>query len=154
MRWTLTRLTALGVALVAAFVVAPSLVASRWPGSGGLADNSRFTADVRESITGYWLSGGPAFGPDLQRVVDYWFRYHVVKGVIAAALLVVLVAMGLRLWTTAGPRPCFRKGVELRRGPGVVWVCDGIVLIPVLYLDDFGVRPDGGWASAQPDHPF
>ena len=53
-----------------------------------------------------------------------------------------------------GPRPCFRKGVELRRGPGVVWVCDGIVLIPVLYLDDFGVRPDGGWASAQPDHPF
>ena len=29
-------------------------------------------------------------------------------------------------------------------------MCAGIVRIPVLYLDDFGVRPDGGWATPQP----
>jgi hypothetical protein len=31
-------------------------------------------------------------------VVDYWFRYHIAKGVLAAALLVVLIALGVLIW--------------------------------------------------------
>src|SRR6185295_15066159 len=34
----------------------------------------------------------------LERVVDYWFRYHVAKAVIATILLIVLVALGVLLW--------------------------------------------------------
>jgi hypothetical protein len=34
----------------------------------------------------------------MEKVVGYWFRYHVVKAVIAALLLIVLAALGVMLW--------------------------------------------------------
>jgi hypothetical protein len=35
---------------------------------------------------------------DLQRVVDYWFRFHLIKGAIAALLLIVLDVLTVLLW--------------------------------------------------------
>ncbi|MFI9507798.1 hypothetical protein [Nocardia sp. NPDC052566] len=89
-------LTALAAALVAAFVVAPGTLAARW--SGGSIDESNLRGALRDAFIGYWRAGERGFPPDLARVVDYWFRYHVVKGVIAAVLLIVLVALGVLLW--------------------------------------------------------
>lgn len=92
-----TLAVALVAALVAAFVVAPGMLAASGA-DDGLADSHHLTEAVREALVGYWNSGDREFSPDLERVVDYWFRYHVVKAVIAALLLLVLVALGVRLW--------------------------------------------------------
>lgn len=89
-------LTALAVALAAAFVVAPrTLAASR---SGGFVDERSLVEALREAFVEYWSSGDRDFSPGLERVVDYWVRYHVAKAVIAAILLMVLVALGVLLW--------------------------------------------------------
>lgn len=40
----------------------------------------------------------PDLSPGLERAVDYWRHYHVVKAVIAAMLLAVLIALGALLW--------------------------------------------------------
>ncbi|WP_449060968.1 hypothetical protein [Planomonospora algeriensis] len=93
----LAVLAALAAALAAAFVVAPSTLAASGQ-DGGLADRRVLVAALREAFVGYWGSGGPDLPPDLRSVVDHWFRYHVAKGVIAAILLIVLVALGVLLW--------------------------------------------------------
>jgi hypothetical protein len=90
-------LVAVAVVLVAAFFLAPSALAASGS-DGGLADRHTFVDAVRKAFVGYWSSGDPDLSPAMERVVDYWFRYHVVKAVITAMLLVVLIAIGLRLW--------------------------------------------------------
>jgi hypothetical protein len=89
-------LAAATVALIVAFVLAPPALAGAGP--GGFAGEGDLIGAFRAAFTGYWRSGGPDLTPDLDRVVDYWFRYHVAKAVIAALLLAVLVALGARLW--------------------------------------------------------
>lgn len=92
----LATLVTLAMALVAAFVVAPgALVASR--SDGGLLEEGNVVQAVRAAFVEYWASGDRGFPPGLERVVDYWFRYHVAKAVIAAILLVVLSALGVLL---------------------------------------------------------
>ena len=93
----LATLAALAVALTAAFVVAPATLAASGQ-EGGFADRRRLSEAVNEAFGAYWQAGERALSPELARVVDYWFRYHVVKAVIAAALLAVLVALGVFLW--------------------------------------------------------
>ncbi|GAA3288724.1 hypothetical protein GCM10020218_055330 [Dactylosporangium vinaceum] len=88
------RLIALTAALIAAFVLAPGPVAALGTDSG-FADHSRFTAALREAFAGYWQTGRR--GPQLDRLVEFWLRYHVVKGALAALVLAVLVPLGLRL---------------------------------------------------------
>lgn len=90
-------LVALAVALGAAFVVAPRTLASSRAG-GGFADERDLAEAFRAAFVEYWRSGDREFSPGLERVVDYWFRYHLVKAVIAAVLLSVLVALGVLLW--------------------------------------------------------
>ncbi|MFC5744579.1 hypothetical protein [Actinomadura rugatobispora] len=85
-------LAVLAVALAAAFVAAPRMLAGDFAGSRDLVEA------LRESFTGYWSSGDRDLSPDLERVVDYWFRYHLAKAAIAAVLLVVLVALGTLVW--------------------------------------------------------
>jgi hypothetical protein len=94
-------LAAVAAALAAAFVVAPPVLA----GVGSdvdlgtdLGDERRLSDAFRVAFVGYWRSGEREFPPDLRSVVDYWFRFHVVKAVVAALLLAVLVALGARLW--------------------------------------------------------
>ncbi|WP_214105059.1 hypothetical protein [Acrocarpospora catenulata] len=90
-------LVALAVALAAAFVVAPrTLAASRL--DGGFADERDIIEALRAAFVEYWNSGDRDFSHGLERVVDYWFRYHAAKAVIAAILLIVLVALGVLLW--------------------------------------------------------
>jgi hypothetical protein len=90
-------LTALAVALATAFVLAPRTLAASGPGDA-LADRGDLVRTVREAFVGYWGSGGRAFPPQLERVVAYWFRYHVAKAVLAALLTIVLIALGVLLW--------------------------------------------------------
>ncbi|GIE30978.1 hypothetical protein Ait01nite_040230 [Actinoplanes italicus] len=85
------------VVLAAAFVVAPPLIAGIGP-SGGFAGEAGLRDAFGAAFGGYWRSGGPAFTPDLDGVVDYWLRYHLVKAVTAGALLLVLTVLGVRLW--------------------------------------------------------
>jgi hypothetical protein len=92
----LTVLVALAVALVAAFIVGPRPLAA--DGSGGFDDERELADAAGRAFDGYWRSGDRAFSPDLTRVVDYWFRYHVAKAAFAAILLIVLVALGVLLW--------------------------------------------------------
>lgn len=92
----LAGLPALAVALVAAFVVAPRALAASTRG-GGFVDERSVIGAVRGAFVEYWASGDSGFPPGLERVVDYWFRYHVAKAVIAAILLVVLWALGVLL---------------------------------------------------------
>jgi hypothetical protein len=63
-----------------------------------LADQRNLVGHVSDAFVEYWKSGRRAFTPDLAELVDYWFRFHLVKAVIAAALLIVLVALGLLVW--------------------------------------------------------
>ena len=96
----LVLLTGLAAALGAAFVFAPQrLVAASTPG-GGFADQRGLIAYLRDAFVGYWGTGSRAFAPPMQRVVDYWFRYHVAKAVIAALLLGVLVTLAVLLFRT------------------------------------------------------
>lgn len=93
----LAMLSALAVILTAAFVAAPRLLAARGA-DGGFAGQGDLVESLRESFTGYWSSGTGDLSPSLERVVDYWFRYHLAKAAIAAVLLVVLTVLGVRVW--------------------------------------------------------
>ncbi|MEU4647562.1 hypothetical protein [Nocardia fluminea] len=89
-------LVAVAGALIAAFVVVPRLLANRTGVSfGGESDLRRA---FRTAFVEYWRSGSREFTADLATVVDYWFRYHLAKAVLAAMLLAVLVVLAVRLW--------------------------------------------------------
>ncbi|MEU4220342.1 hypothetical protein [Actinoplanes sp. NPDC026623] len=90
-------LAALAVALMAAFVAGPRVLAASGPG-GGFHDEGDLTGAARSAFAGYRRSGDRALTTDLARVVDYWFRYHVAKAAFAAILLIVLVPLGVLLW--------------------------------------------------------
>jgi hypothetical protein len=104
-RWPRTRvssralalLSLLAVALGAAFVLAPGVLAASAPG-GGYADQGAIITALRTAFVGYWNSGRRDYPPELERLIDYWTRYHVAKAAIAALLLTVLVVVGVRLW--------------------------------------------------------
>jgi hypothetical protein len=96
----LATLVALAAVLAAAFVVAPPRLAASGP-AGDLADRGHLVATFRTAVVGYWRSGERNYPPALQRVVDYWLRFHLVKGGIAALLLIVLVALAVLLWRTS-----------------------------------------------------
>lgn len=86
----------LAVALGAAFVVAPGVLAGRTPG-GGYSDEGALITGMRTSFVDYWSSGDRDYPASLERLVGYWIDYHVVKAAIAALLLTVLVLLGARL---------------------------------------------------------
>ncbi|MEU5398256.1 hypothetical protein ABZ348_03005 [Streptomyces sp. NPDC005963] len=90
-------LSVLAVALAAAFVLAPRMLAASSAGND-LSDRDELSRAVREAFIVYWASGDREFSPELKTVVDYWFRYHVAKAVIAALLTIVLITLGVLLW--------------------------------------------------------
>ena len=95
----LATLVALVAGLAVAFVVAPPRLAANAQ-TADLADQGHLAAAFRTALVGYWRSGDRNYLPALQRVVDYWFRFHLFKGGIAALLLIVLVALAVLLWRT------------------------------------------------------
>lgn len=106
----LSALTALAIALVVAFVMAPEMLANA---SGrGFDGRRRLTEALQDAFVGYWRSGHRELSPEMRTVVDYWFRYHVAKAVIAAVLLVVLAALGVLI------RRRFRTASTAQGAPG------------------------------------
>jgi hypothetical protein len=84
-------------ALVVAFVLAPATLAST-AATADLGSEGRLIAAFRSAFVGYWRSGNAGFGSELQRLVDYWFRYHVAKALLAGALLAVLIVLTVLSW--------------------------------------------------------
>jgi hypothetical protein len=106
---------------VAAFVVAPAMLAASAPG-GGFVDYRRLSEAFRGGFVEYWRTGDRDLSPGLDRVVEYWFRYHLAKAVIAAVLLIVLVALGARLWAA------FLRAGGLRAGTRAAIASAGAVV--------------------------
>lgn len=92
----LGALTALVLLLVTALVLAPPPLADT--GNRSFADQNELRQALRDGFVAYWNSGGSTRPPALTSVIDYWFRFHVAKGVIAVLLLVTLVALAALLW--------------------------------------------------------
>ncbi|WP_432991369.1 hypothetical protein [Dactylosporangium sp. CA-233914] len=138
----LATLVALAAALIAAFVVGPPTLAGGGPG-GALVGNRNLTEALRGAFVEWWRSGDGDLSPGLQRVVDYWFRYHVVKAVIAAILLIVLVALGVRLWravlSAADPGP--RKRAALASSGVLVTMLALFALVVVMANIQGAVAP-------------
>lgn len=106
-------LTALTALLVAAFVLAPGPLAGTVPGGLGPA--------LHASFEEYWRADQR---DHLQTVVDYWFRYHVFKGAIAALLLAVLVVLGVLI-----TRAFVRSGGPGRAAAGITVGLLGLVAL-------------------------
>ncbi|WP_218019124.1 hypothetical protein [Nocardia salmonicida] len=92
----LVVLVAMTGALIAAFVVAPRLLANSV--EAGFSDENDLRRAFRAAFVEYWQAGNREFTADLAKVVDYWYRYHLVKAVLAAILLAVLVTLTVKLW--------------------------------------------------------
>jgi hypothetical protein len=127
----LATLVALVAALAAAFVVAPPRLAASGP-AGDLADHGHLVAAFRTAVVGYWRSGDRNYPPALQRVVDYWFRFHLIKGGIAALLLIVLGVLTVLLWRT------FLRAGGLGTGSRAALVSAGTA-VPMLALSALAV---------------
>jgi hypothetical protein len=125
----LATLVALAAVLTAAFVVAPPRLAAAGGRAGDrdLADHGRLVAAFRSAVVGYWRSGDRDHPPDLQRVVDYWFRFHLVKGGIAGLLLIVFGVLTVALWRT------FLRADRLGKGSRAALVSAGTAA-PMLAL--------------------
>jgi hypothetical protein len=91
------KLAVLAAALGVAFVLAPAKLATNGS-TTDLADQGRLTAAFHDAFVAYWRSGDRVIDPGLQRVVDYWFRYHVAKALLGGALLVVFIMLGVLIW--------------------------------------------------------
>jgi hypothetical protein len=112
--------------LVVAFVVAPPRLAAG-DAAGDLADQDHLAAALRTGVVEYWRSSDRNYPPALQRVVDYWLRFHLIKGGIAALLLIVLIALAVLLWRT------FLRTDGLRVGSRAALVSAGTA-VPLLAL--------------------
>ncbi|MFE4502156.1 hypothetical protein ACFRFQ_20090 [Rhodococcus sp. NPDC056743] len=91
------RVLALGVlaaVLLLALFAAPTFLA------GNTFDGNSLTRAVGDGFVEYWNLGVTDLPPKLASAVDYWFRFHIAKAVIAALLLAVTVPLGIRLWTS------------------------------------------------------
>ncbi|MEV0462940.1 hypothetical protein AB0I30_17240 [Nocardia tengchongensis] len=96
-------LTAVGLVLATALVIAPARLADS--GSGGFSDQHTLRPALRDGFVAYWNSGDETRPAGLSSVIDYWFRYHVAKGVIGALLFVALIALAALLWKAYRPWP-------------------------------------------------
>jgi hypothetical protein len=96
--WRVFACVAAGAAaLVVAFVMAPAPLAST-RATTDLTSEGPLITTFRSAFVVYWRAGNAGFDSDLQRVVDYWFRYHVAKAVLGAALLAVFILLGVLSW--------------------------------------------------------
>ncbi|MER5887882.1 tat (twin-arginine translocation) pathway signal sequence [Streptomyces sp. NPDC001941] len=74
--------------LLAAFFFVPDVLV-RTP-----VDSDSVGGAFRRAFVRYWESGSADFARDLDGIVDFWFRYHLVKAVVSALLLGSAVALG------------------------------------------------------------
>ena len=93
----LARPAATVLAALVAVALLPFPAASLWPG-GGYPDVTALGAALSRGLEHWWQSGAVDAGPDLERAVGFWARFHVIKAVLSAALLVLVVSLGRRTW--------------------------------------------------------
>lgn len=117
----LAILAALAVALVPAFVFAPPMLAANGS-EGGLSDQRKLISAVNGAFIEYWRSGDRPFTPGMQRLVDYWSRFHVAKAAISAILLIVLIALCVLLWKA------FLRAGGLGTGKGAAFASSGVLV--------------------------
>lgn len=89
-----TALIALVPTLVIAFVLGPPRLA----GDRALGEPGGMEAAFRPALVDYWRSRDLSRPPAVQRLVDYWFRWHLIKIGISALMLIVLIALTVMLW--------------------------------------------------------
>lgn len=90
-------LTAVAAVLTAAVVLVPFPLAAALSG-GGYRGPEALREAVTTGFVRFWSTGSGALGPDLAAAADFWARFHVVKAVLAGALLGVLLVLVPRLW--------------------------------------------------------
>jgi hypothetical protein len=86
------------VGLLAAVFLTPFRLASAW--ADGYPDVAALSHAMSAGFVSYWHTGAATLGPDLTVPVDYWARFHVLKACLAALLLIVLVPLGGRIWSS------------------------------------------------------
>ncbi|MEU4707455.1 hypothetical protein AB0G00_13595 [Nocardia salmonicida] len=95
-RSSIALLTISGAGLVAAFVLGPAaLLRERYP---RFDNESALSAALGESLTVFWHNGSRSLPSGLAELSDYWFRWHAIKIVISALLIVVLGLLAASLW--------------------------------------------------------
>lgn len=82
-------LSAIGAALVAAFVFGPAELLGRKVDLSGA---------VRRALVEFRQSGGPQLPTQLKNLVDYWFQWHAIKVVITSFMLVTFGLLAAALW--------------------------------------------------------
>ncbi|WP_216905681.1 hypothetical protein [Nocardia noduli] len=96
-RTAIAVLVAEAIVLVVAFVLAPGRLAAYGSGMGAL-DQDDLRTGFRAEFDEYWRTSEADFSTGLDTMVDYWFRYHLAKAVIAALLLLVFAILGVLVW--------------------------------------------------------
>ncbi len=96
------------MALLAAVFLAPFPMASMWPG-GGYPSRAALVDSLTSGFLRYWDAGTGSINPGLALPLDFWARFHIVKAVLAAVLLLVLVLLGSRTWKV------YTRAVGVRR---------------------------------------
>ncbi|MFC9872968.1 hypothetical protein [Nocardia salmonicida] len=95
-RSSIALLAISGAGLVAAFVLGPAaLLRERYP---RFDNESALSAALGESMTVFWQNGSGSLPSGLAELSDYWFRWHAIKIVISALLIVVLGLLAASLW--------------------------------------------------------
>jgi hypothetical protein len=111
----LAVLAALTAVLLPAVFLAPQSLAAIGT-EAGFSGQRELINTVNAAFVEYWRSGDKEFTPGMHQVVDYWFRFHLIKALLAAVLLVVLIALGVLLWKAflrvsgLGARAAFASG--------------------------------------------
>ena len=68
------------------------VVGGAYPALGSLQEA------VSSGLQQFWSVGGDQFGAELDQAAEFWARFHVIKAVLAAVLLLVLVLLTARAW--------------------------------------------------------
>jgi hypothetical protein len=89
-------LLAVTAILIASFFLAPAGLAGG--DFGAVGDGRLIEAAFSDHLVASWNSANRAMTPELTDLVDYWFRYHAIKSVIAVLLLAVLGAQAISAW--------------------------------------------------------
>lgn len=137
------------VLLVGLVVLAPFRLAAL--GWGGYPDVGALADTVTAGFVRFAATG--SLSADLSETVNYWQRFHLIKALLAAALLVLLLAVGSRIWgayartPSLGRRTLLGLGGLLQSGMAVLALVIAVAniqgaLVPLSSV--LGLMPLGG----------
>lgn len=120
-------LAAFAAVLLPAVFLAPQSLAAN-SSEGSFVHQHNLIKAVNEAFVGYWDSGDRDFTPGMQRVVDYWFRFHAIKAGISIVLLIVLVSLSRQIWRA------YIRGGESRRARRIGLASSGVLTLILTML--------------------